>query len=153
MVKALYSIFLGALLAITINFAIQTFYPAASYPEYPTELQAVSEDLTAAQQSAQTEYDIKVVDYNKSSDTHAQVSLALALFASLILIAVGIFFTSPKFAPLYNGAAVGSVFLLYLTFIPSPYIIASKFNFFAALISLVIVKIIGLIKFVKLETK
>ena len=152
MTKTIYAVFMGVLAAITINFAIQTFYPVENYPEYPAELQMVSGDLTSSQQVAQKQYDSKVADYNKSSDTHSQRSLAIALAASLVLIAVGIFCSSGKFSPLYNGAAVGGLVLLYLTFIPNPYIVSSRFNFYAVLISLLVVKGIGLLKFGKLDS-
>ena len=111
LIKALYIIAIGLLIAAFIGFGIDTFYPSPKMPEYPIELQYKSEPLSPEFQQKQKDFDKQQKEYeNKLSKYNQNLSVILITFAMIILAAslVGL----SKLDVIGDGATLGGVFTL-----------------------------------------
>jgi hypothetical protein len=139
LIKALYIIAIGLLIAAFIGFGIDTFYPSPKMPEYPTELQyQTSDKLSSAQQQKQKDYDNQMKDYQKkTSDYNQNLSVILIAFAVVILAAslAGL----AKLDVIGDGATLGGVFTLLYGIGRAFGSEEAKFRFIAVTAALVII--------------
>ena len=150
MLRALYVITIGLLLAGVVGFGFSAFYPAPDYPDTPVELRypSANGELTDEQKAAQEQYDAdskaaqdKLGDYNRN--------LAIGLIVvSLVIMAVSILGLG-NIEVIGDGMALGGVFTLLYGLGRAMAVGDDKIRFIAVLVGLVILLFLTYWKFIK----
>ena len=157
MIKFVYKLFLGVLLATTIGMGIATFYTSPKAPAYPDDLATYSSsEPTPAQQK---KYDRQMQKYNRdyerfedlNKDYQRNVSI-IAIALSIVILIVSLV-TLAKIDILADGMLLGGILTLLYAIIASFWTEDQKFIFVATLIGLIVALALGYIKFVKPEQK
>lgn len=148
MIKIIYAILLGVILAFFVGLGVEAFYPTEQYPQQPSELQYVKGDLTADQQKIQSDYDQQVKDYNTRNEKHARNTSAIVIVFSIILmiISLSVLHSKEEFS---NGFLIGSLLTLMYGIIRGFESNDSKFRFIIVTIGLIFALILGYFKFIK----
>ncbi len=153
MVKVLYKLFLGIMVALFIGFGISVFYPSPTAPDYPLELQNIKSDgMTPAQEKINTDYNNQQKTYQTDftrysrnvSATAIGFSVILLILASTVLLHVEI---------IGDGILLGGIFTLLYGIIRAFMSDSSKFQFGAVTVGLIVALILGYWKFLHLEEK
>lgn len=151
LLKVLYTIFLGVLVALFFGLGVAAFYTAPEQPEYPTALEIIKTDdgtLTAEQQAAQEEYNTAFETYLEQEELYNRnVSIIILVLAVISLVAS--LAASGKINILPDGLMLGSVFSLVYSIIRGFMAGDPKYRFIIVTISLLITVAIGYLKFIK----
>lgn len=158
MIQFIYKLFIGVLLATTIGMGIATFYPAPVMPEHPAEKypysQPTKEHSTAApapeQIRKQEEYDRKYRDYTQRQEHYSRNVALIAMGLSLAVLIVSLTVLT-KADLIADGLILGGIFTLLYGIIGSFGSGEQKLIFLITLVSLLVVLVLGYIKFVKPE--
>ena len=137
-IQAIYTLFLGVLLALFVGVGINTFYPGPKAPEYPAESQAYKTDPTPAQDIKQKEFDAKMKAYDQSNQTHSRNTSMIALIAAILLLVVSVF-AQDKLKELTDGVMLGGFFTLLYSIILGFVSQNDKYTFIVITIGLVLV--------------
>lgn len=157
MIKFVYKLFLGILLATTIGMGIATFYDGPDTPEYPNQSSMHdSSKMTPAQQKdynrQMQQYDQQYQRYEDlNKDYQRNVSL-IAITLSVIVLIISLVALA-KIDILADGLLLGGIFTLLYAIVMSFGSEDQKFIFVATLIGLVVALTLGYVKFVKPEQK
>jgi len=110
MLKILYSVLLGIVLAFFVGLGIEAFYPTEKYPEYPIELQYKTAPSSGDQQ-IQKEYDAKIKDYQGRNSKHALKVSIVAIISSIVFLFLSliVFAKNDVFS---NGFLIASLLLI-----------------------------------------
>ncbi len=154
MLKTLYTIFLGLMLALFVGVGVATFYAAPKAPDYSAAPQLVKPSPTdaelAQQQAQQAEFQAKNDAFQKAESTYNRnVSLIALGFATLFLV-IALWFP-PHFIVLADGLLLGGVFTLVYGIIRGLMSQDNAQRFVVISIGLVIAIIIGYKKFVETQ--
>ena len=155
MIKFLYTLFIGLLLATVIGVGISAFYEAPKAPEYPMHETIVTKEPaepTPAELEKQRQfereskiYQQQEADYNRNVSVIA-VSLALViLVVSLVVL--------KNLNMIADGLLLGGVFTLLYGIVRSFGTGEQKFMFIVSLVGLVVALTLGYIKFVRPATE
>lgn len=110
--RGIYTLFLGLLMALFIGVGIDTFYPGPTAPEYPVVLNTYSgKTMSTEQEQAQREFDIKMDQYNKEMMPYNRNVSIIALTASVLLLVVSIVFEN-RIKIISDGVMTASLFTL-----------------------------------------
>jgi len=157
MIKIVYAVLLGVILAFFIGLGIEAFYPTEKYPETPVEIQYGKADggnLSADQRKVQEDFDLKVKDYQNRNKNHARNVSLIAIAGSIICMALSLAVLNKKdvFA---DGFLIGSLLTLIYGIMRGFESDDSKFRFIVVAIGLASALILGYFKFLRLkdETK
>ncbi len=153
--KLIYTLFLGVLLAAFVGMGISAFYPQPPAPEYPAPhvenlpaVGTVPAPETAEEKQTRIEFDQKQKDYQTVRQTHNRNVSLIALAASIIILAIGLAFAN-KLQDIADGVLLGGVFtLLYgigIGFDGGD----DKYRFLLVSAGLVIGFVLGYMKFIK----
>jgi type IV secretory pathway VirB2 component (pilin) len=152
-VDALYTLFLGLLLALVIGLGVSAFYEAPKAPEYPTEIMMegakentpdVPRDQKLAQEKFDADYKKYEQDYSAYTQNVSIITLALAVVALAISLLV------LKNVPIMsNSLLLGGIFTLVYSMIRGFMTDDTKYRFLIAVICLGIALAIGYIRFVR----
>lgn len=148
LIKTLYIIAIGILVAAFVGFGVDSFYSQPKEPEYPIELQYKSDPLSADQQQKQKDFDKSQKAFFDELSTYNQnVSIIIIAFAVIILAAsiIGL----SKIDIIGDGATLGGVFLLFYGIIRAIASQEARFRFVAVTIALVIILVLTYWKFLK----
>lgn len=153
MIKYIYSVFLGLLIAIFIGVGISVFYQPPAEPKYPNELNySQQKEPTAEQQAAEKAYQIKMDEWNKQMEPyHRNVSI-IALIAAVILVAIGLAM-GERLRILTDGIMLGGVFTLIYSLIQGFMSNNSKYSFIVVTVALITVIALGYFKLIKPHEK
>lgn len=151
MIKYIYILFTGLLIAFFVGIGIATFYPGPEQPEYPRELNEIEQPnatQAAQNQAAQDKYDAEYEQYEKlSSEYERNVSIILVIFSiTLLVLSLGVMRNMPIIA---DGTLLGGLFTLFHAVVRGVIADDAKFRFLIISISLLIALIMGYIYFVK----
>jgi len=156
-IKFVYKLFLGVLLAATIGMGIATFYPAPEMPKHPSDKYPHSSSepsLTGVpspeQIEKQREYDEDYEQYNKQRERHDRNTAVIAVAVSLGLLLVSLTALT-KIEIMADGVLLGGIFSLLYGIVRSFGSGDQKFIFVATLIGLIAALVLGYFKFVKSE--
>lgn len=152
MIKLIYSVFVGVLLALFVGLGIATFYAQPSSPKWPTDLNYIKDTLTDDQRQIEKIYNEQQADWeNKMKPYNRNVSL-ITLAAAIILVALSIFLTEHKYNFFADGTMFGGVFTLFYSLGRGFASQDSKYSFLLVTAGLVVVFILGYKRFHPLET-
>lgn len=153
MIKYIYSVFLGLLLAIFIGVGISVFYQPPAEPKYPNELNySQQKEPTTDQREAEKVYGLKMEVWNKQMEPyHRNVSI-IALIAAVILIGIGMLM-GDKLRILADGVMLGGVFTLVYSLIQGFMSNNTKYSFMVVTVALIAVITLGYLKLIKPHEK
>jgi hypothetical protein len=156
MVKVIYTIFIGILLATSIGVGIAAFYPGPKAPDYPNEsvpykTVPATENPTTQEirpSESQLAFEKKIKEHQKASEVYNRnVALAAVGFSIAILIISLTFLHSIQM--IADGLLLGGVFTLVYGIIRSFGSGEQKFMFAITTLGFVIALVLGYIKFIK----
>jgi hypothetical protein len=148
--KLIYTLFLGLLVALFVGLGVDAFYPGPKMPDYPIseEFKNPGCEISAEQKAEQAKYEQGMREYNqKSKPYNRNVSIISLISAVIILIASLTLFSKIKM--LADGILLGGVFTTAYSIIRGLMSEDSKFRFLVVVAGLVIALILGYIKFIR----
>lgn len=134
-------IVIGVLVAATVQFGIQAFYPRPKYPDYPASLSVKAPgDVTRTEEdkTAQAEYEQKTKEHERKQNAYAKVSISVGLIIAIILVILtltllrGIYLIS-------DGVMLGAVFSLIVSIFSNVDSFDLRFQFGVVVVSLILV--------------
>ncbi len=156
LLKYIYTVFLGILLATFVGVGIAAFYPAPQAPEYPTELSKPSvapngiSTETPEQVKMREDYDKKQKAHFETMKTYSRnVSLA-ALSAAIIILVISLALVH-QLREISDGILFGGVLTLLYSIGWGFASTDNKYRFLLVTVGLVIGFVLGYIKFLKPE--
>ncbi|MEI6498645.1 MAG: hypothetical protein WCO23_01655 [bacterium] len=155
MVKIIYAVLLGVILAFFVGLGIEAFYPTQRYPETPAILQydkVNTTPQTAEQIKAQENYDLTVKDWTEKNATHARNVSVIAIIGSIIFMILSLTILAKKDV-FSNGFMLGSLFTLIYGIGRGFEGDDNKFRFLIVTIGLIATLTLGYFKFLKQEEK
>lgn len=152
MVKVLYKLFLGVMIALFFGFGIAVFYPAPKAPDYPIELQTAAEKFNTEQTQIQKDFETNQRNYEKDLASYSRNVSAIVIGISIILLALSltVLLTVDIMG---DGILFGGLFTLIYGIIRGFMSNESKFQFIVVTVGLIIAIALGYIKFIKAEKK
>jgi len=154
MVKVLYKLFLGLMIALFVGFGVAVFYESPKQPDFPVELQNVKnpDTMTATEDQQQRDYEnqqrqweFEFKDYSRTvSGVVIGIAVILLVICLVMLMRVDI---------LGDGVLFGGLFLLGYGLIRAFMTDDSKFQFIIVTVGLVMAVTLGYIKFIRPEKK
>jgi hypothetical protein len=153
-VKFIYTIFLGVLVALFIGLGIDTFYPTPERPEYPVELRSVTpeEEKSAEFNQLRDQYEKKQQQYEDKMDGYNKNVSIIAIASSILLLVVSLVFLG-QIKIIADGVLLGGVFTAIYSIIRGLMTDLSQFRFLIVTIGLLIALTLGYIKFVRQDRK
>ena len=153
MVKFMYTVFIGILLAALVGVGIAAFYTKPVQPEYPeSAIKAPSEMATQADFKNQHEDNIKQAAYQKASELYNRNVALLAVAFSLVILSISL--TVLRAVSLFaDGVLLGGTITLVYGIIRSFGSGQQKFMFIMVAVGLVVSMALGYIKIVKPDGK
>ncbi len=153
MIKLLYKLFLGLLVALFIGFGISVFYTAPKEPEYPTQLQNIKSDgMTPAQEKINTDFNNQQKTYQADFARYSRNVSAIAIVFSIVLLILSLTVLL-NVGIIGDGILLGGIFTLAYAMIRAFMSDNNKFQFGAVTVGLIVAVILGYWKFHRLETK
>ncbi len=151
MIKIVYAVLLGVILAFFIGLGIEAFYPTEKYPEAPTEVQYGKVDggnLSADEIKAQRDFDTKVKEFQDRNKDHAKNVSLVAIIGSIIYMIISLAVLNKKdvFA---DGFLIGSLLTLIYGIMRGFESDDSKFRFIIVSVGLAAALILGYFKFLR----
>jgi hypothetical protein len=147
-VKQLYILFIGILLALFVGVGIAAFYPsptphAVVYPPIPVPPndKGMQNELFLRNQKDMQQYQISVAKYNRNVSIIALIGAIIFLSISFIFLAKIVIFS--------DGFTLGSLFTLIYSIIRGFGSEDSRYRFIVVTISLFIALWLGYVKFLK----
>lgn len=114
--KLVYAVFLGLLLALFVGEGIHMFYSPPVAPKYPIELNTYGKELNPEQQLKQQSFDRLSEQYRAKLKPYSRNVSALALGAAVILFGLSMFYDQRP-TLIGNGLMLGGVFTLFYSII------------------------------------
>lgn len=154
--KLIYSLFVGILLAIFVGVGVQVFYPAPEAPAYPNELMRYQ----GPEGSEDPAYQEKMQEYNQLSDAHYEemrsynrnVSI-IAVASALVILTLSLTLVS-QLGIIADGLLLGGVFTLLYGMVRGFNTDDSRFQFVVVAVTLAVAIGLGYLKLVNpLEEK
>lgn len=140
--QAIYTFFLGLLLAIFVGIGVSTFYPAPKAPEYPKEVipapKEVEPDRTAEMQAYEKQSD-EYMDKKRAYDRDVSI---ITLIASVAFLVISVL-SERRMRVIADGIMLGGLFTLLYSLSRSLSSGDSKYTFVTVTVGLVVVLYIG----------
>lgn len=146
MIKYVYTVFLGFIIALFIGLGINTFYNAPTAPLYPTETSAVKQDEPTAEQIAkQNQYEADYQTYQDDYQTYSRNVSIIAMISAVILLAIGLTVERMRLvnSAIANGVVLSSVFTLIYSIIRGFISTDTKFTFIVVTVSVAVSLYLG----------
>lgn len=149
MIKVLYKIFLAIMIALFIGFGISVFYPAPEAPEFSAsyEIQK-TEQMSAEQIAQQKKFDQDQKNFQEASAKYNRNISAIAIGISVLLLILSLL-VLPEIEIMSDGTLFGGLLTLVYGMIRGMMSNDSKFQFIVVSIGLVIVLVLGYVKFIR----
>lgn len=150
LLKLLYTLFLGLLVALFVGLGIDAFYPGPEMPDPPSELNLQKTDCGNYEQlkATQEKFDQEMKNFNERSKSYNRdVSVISLVFAIAILIASLTLFSRIKM--MADGILLGGVFTTAYSIIRGLMSENSKFRFLIVTVGLLIALVLGYLKFIR----
>lgn len=150
LLKLIYTLFLGLLVALFVGLGIDAFYVGPKMPDYPTELNLQKPDCGNLEQTRalQTDYDQKQKKFNEDSKVYNRNVAIVSLAAAIIIMLASFAFLS-KIKMIADGILLGGVFTTAYSIIRGLMSEDSRFRFLIVTVGLVIALVLGYLKFIK----
>jgi len=155
-IKIIYTIFLGILLALFVGLGIDAFYPGPREPEYPVELQVekptIQMDGEDELKTVREDYTKKTNEFREKSKIYNRNVSIISLMAAIVLLILSLTYLS-KIQIIADGLLLGGVFTVIYSIIRGLMSENSQFRFIVVTAGLVIALVLGYLKFIKKEKK
>jgi hypothetical protein len=157
MLKFIYTIFIGLLIALFVGLGIDAFYSAPKAPEYPEAYKfptsaKLEEDKTAEEKAAELEtqrkYEEESKKYQEEYKLHNRNVSIISLSIAVIILALSVIFAT-QLGVIADGAILGGVFTLIYAIIRGFEAGDPKFRFIVTTVGLVVALVLGYVKFIK----
>ena len=147
MIKYVYTVFLGLLIAIFVGVGISVFYTQPTMPNYPNQLNTYPEKTLTEEQARQNDelqkqYDTEYQAWNDKMETYNRNVSIIALLFSVALVALS-FVLLRKSEIIANGVMLGGVFTLVYSLIRGFMSMNTKYSFAAVTVALILAIVIG----------
>lgn len=148
MLKIIYTIFLGLILALFVGLGISTFYEGPKQPEYPMTRYSTTKEGNPTEEQIQKdkEYETLSKQYSDASETYNRNVSIFALVASLIMLVAGLLFEK-KNVVIGGGVLLGGLFTLVYSIIRGFASTDTKYTFIVVTVGLAMALYLGYHKF------
>lgn len=157
--KLIYTLFLGILLAAFVGMGISAFYPQPNAPDYPESLSQpavrpldkpapVASEETAEQKQARLDYEKQDKEYREVIKVHNRNVSLIGLAATIIILTLGLAFAG-KLHDVADGVLLGGVFTLLYSISVGFDGSDDKYRFLLVTVGLIIGFVLGYVKFIK----
>lgn len=109
--KLIYTIFVGVLIAIFIGVGINTFYEAPKAPKYPNELNFTSKEFTETEKAAEKLYQKQNDEYMEKMKPYNRNVSVVTLIAAVALMGASILLQK-RIKIIADGVMLGGLFTL-----------------------------------------
>ena len=148
MLKFIYVMFLGLILALFVGFGIEAFYPTPKSPEYPKALNYIKDSPTAEQMKIQEEYDKAQTEAQKSQENHAKNASIVSLIASIVFLILSLTVLT-KIDIISEGVLQGGLVTLFYGIGLGLGSGNSMYRFIVITLGMIIALILGYFRFIK----
>jgi hypothetical protein len=157
LLKYVYTVFVGILLAIFVGVGIAAFYPEPKYPETPFSMKyprpVMAPDFREATPSAdqireQEEYDKKTMDHQKRIEEYNKNVSSISVAAAILMLIVSLTLFK-QILVIADGLLLGGVLTLLYSIIRGFQSGDHMFRFIVVTVGLVVALILGYLKFVR----
>lgn len=154
MLKLIYTIFLGIMIALFVGFGVATFYPGPKALDYPSSLQYSEPNKVETPEliAERKAFDAKQKDFNDASKLHRGRVFIVIVIAAVLILAVGLILEQ-RIMILSDGLLLGGVLLLAYALINAFMTENTRYQFVSVTAGLVISLILGWLKFIRHEQK
>jgi hypothetical protein len=154
--KAVYTVFLGVIIALFVGLGIRTFYAPPEVPEYPVEMifektNPTDEEL-AKQRELQIQQEAAFREYEEASDLYNRNVTIAALISSVVLLGLSLV-VERRNRVLANGVMFGSLFTLIYSITRSFMSGNTTLSFIVVTVGLAIVLFLGYKRFFQPKEK
>jgi hypothetical protein len=150
--KLIYTLFLGLLIALFVGLGIDAFYPGPKAPEYPTSLETAKPVEcgleTYEQKAIRLDFDQKQKEYTEQSKTYNRYVSIISL-SSAILILIASLTLLAKIKMIADGILLGGTFTTAYSIIRGLMSEDSRFRFAIVAVGLIIALVLGYLKFIR----
>ncbi len=154
--KFIYSIFIGVLLATLVGVGISAFYKSPEPPDYPTRLNFYEKPVDASEsaelRAEQEKFDQVNKDFQEKNEEYNRNVSIIAIIAAIITLVVSLTFFK-KLLVIADGLLLGGVLTVIYGIIRGFGSQDETFRFMVVLIGFLISLILGYIKFIKSSVK
>ena len=149
-IKIIYTLFLGLLIALFVGLGIDAFYPGEKQPQYPIELETVGpqEKESAEQKVVRVEYEKQQRDWQERSKGYNRNVSIISIIAAIIILVASLTFLE-KIKMIADGILLGGVFTTTYSIIRGLMSEDSRFRFLIVTAGLIIALVLGYVKFIK----
>lgn len=154
LIKYVYVVFMGVLLATFIGVGISTFYKGPKSPDYPNELnyqtkptETQESSMSAKNIALQKDYDAQMKSYNKANEIYNRNVSIIATIASIIMLTLSLTFFK-KILIIADGLLLGGVITLAYAVVRGFFSNDDIFRFAVVSVGLIITLVLGYLKFV-----
>jgi len=153
MIRVLYKLFLGLLVALFVGFGVSVFYSAPKAPDYPVALENIGANgMTKAQEKVNTDYSKREKTYQTEFAKYNRNVSAIVIVSSIILLLISLTILL-EVAIIGDGILLGGIFTLGYGIIRAFMSESNKYQFGAVTVGLIVALILGWWKFLRAETK
>ncbi len=146
--RLVYTLFLGVLLAVFVGVGTATFYSSPRMPQYPIELNNGGKELTPSQIQIQNNYDQQIRVYDNAMKPYNRNTSIITLCVGVIFLVISLVFEH-RIKLLADGVLVGGLFTLIYSIIRGFASQDTKYTFLTVTIGLIVVLFFGYHRFVK----
>jgi hypothetical protein len=148
--KAVYTVFLGVIIALFVGLGIRTFYAPPEVPQFPVETIFEKTNPTDAELAKQREVQIQQEaafrEYEEASDIYNRNVTIAALISSVVLLGLSLM-VERRNRVLANGVMLGSLFTLLYSITRSFMSGNTTLSFIVVTVALAIVLFLGYKRF------
>lgn len=148
--RLIYTIFVGVLIAIFIGVGINTFYTPPKNPEYPSELSYVNKEPTAEEKAKQQEFDKQNKVYMEQMKPYNRNVSIITLVAAVVLMGSSLLLQK-RIKLIADGVMLGGLFTLFYSLGRGFASENNRYVFIATTIGLAITIYLGYGRFVKIH--
>lgn len=158
--RFIYIIFIGVLLALFVGVGIAAFYKGPQPPEHPQSLRYAAPGIetekspteSARIQQEQEKYDQAFKAYTEESEEYNRNVSIIALIASILILVISLLLLNKIFL-IADGLLLGGVLTLMYSIIRGFESGDEMFRFFVVTVGLIVALVLGYIKFIKPQQK
>jgi hypothetical protein len=148
LIRYIYTVFIGILLALFVGAGINVFYPQPAEPKYPTQLNSMQKEPSMSELAVQNEYNRQMDAWNEKMKPYNRNVSMIALTAAVIFVAIGLLLAN-QMRVIADGFTLGGVFTLIYSIGRGFASGDSKYSFVLVTLGLVVSITLGYIRFIK----
>lgn len=148
MIKYIYSVFLGLLIAIFVGVGISVFYQQPTQPKFPSDISYSQKEPSEEQLAKEKQYNVAMDEWNEKMKPYNRNVSIMALIAAVVLVAIGLAM-GDRAKIIADGIMFGGVFTLLYSLIRGFMSSNTKYSFLVVTVALITVIALGYMKLIK----